>query len=99
MPTTTTPTSPETPSARRRPCGMLELRRDAGGLRHYLLGHPVRAGAELEVQLADGYWLAGHYEWSFHPDAPARLYVGLAAAEPAELALSAEAVLRRPLDA
>ena len=59
MPTTTTPTSPETPSARRRPCGMLELRRDAGGLRHYLLGHPVRAGAELEVQLlpGDGDWL------------------------------------------
>ncbi len=85
--------------AERRPFDTPELRRDAGGLRHYLLGRPVHSNAEVKVRLADGRWLAGRYEWSFHPDAPARLFLALAAAEPGELTLSAGAVLRWPPDA
>jgi len=51
------------------------------------------------VQLANGHWLVGRYEWTFNPRVRPRLLIELAAAEPAELYLSEEAVLRRPLDA
>lgn len=45
--------------------GTFELREDAGGLRHFLDGRPVHAGAELELLLADGTRIRGRYEWGF----------------------------------
>ena len=41
----------------------LELRREDGLSRHYLIGRPVRQGDRLELALADGGWLPGIYEW------------------------------------
>jgi hypothetical protein len=59
--------------------GHLELRTDDGGLRHYLEGEPVSAGAVLEVRKYDGSWVAGRYEWSWRPDELPQFYTdGLA---------------------
>lgn len=60
----------------------LELRRDPGGLRHYLDGQPVHAGQSLEVLMSRG-WVACRYEWSFDPDRPPRLYLDMPGAEDA----------------
>ena len=43
----------------------LELRREEGGLRHYLAGEPVHAGELLEFQREDGSWALARYEWNF----------------------------------
>jgi hypothetical protein len=43
----------------------LELRREVGGLRHYLSGEPIHAGELLELQLDDGKWALGRYEWNY----------------------------------
>lgn len=42
--------------------GHLSLVDEPGGLRHYLLGQPVHAGACLELMLSDGRWVPGRYE-------------------------------------
>lgn len=47
---------------------LLELKREAGGLRYYLAGKPVHAGELLEVLLHDGSWALGRYEWNYLPD-------------------------------
>ena len=43
---------------------LLQLLREGAGLRHYLAGHPVKAGDELELMLSEGRWLRGRYEWN-----------------------------------
>lgn len=50
---------------------LLEIRRESGGLRHYLQGEPVSAGTVLELLMSDGSWLSGRYEWGFRRDEPA----------------------------
>ncbi len=54
--------------------GHLELKTDSGGLRHYLEGRPVPAGACLEMRKSDGTWIAGRYEWSWRQDALPQFY-------------------------
>ena len=39
----------------------LELKQESGGLRHYLAGEPVHAGALLEFQREDGSWMLARY--------------------------------------
>jgi hypothetical protein len=41
----------------------MELRDTPGGPVYYLDELPLDAGAAIEVQLADGTWLAGEYAW------------------------------------
>lgn len=55
----------------------LELRQEEGGLRHYLLGKPLHAGASVELLLEDGTWLPGRYEWSFRKEALPMFYLYL----------------------
>ena len=77
--------------------GELKLGMDGGGLRHSLDGRPVSAGTPLEVQLDDGTWLGGTYEWSFDETSPPFLTIRLAAtAESAALRLPQHAKLRWP---
>ncbi len=45
--------------------GPLEMRPVEGGRRHHLDDQPVHAGETLELQLSDGAWLRGSYEWTF----------------------------------
>lgn len=87
------------------PHTQLILGRGEGGQRHFLDGHPVHAGAALEVLMANGTWLRVRYEWSFAdgtlPTAAAALGVPDAAQnfqEPSivEFALPADAILRWP---
>lgn len=54
--------------------GTLELRREVGGLRHYLDGQPVHAGDTLEWNRA-GEWLRGRYEWTFREDDQPAFYI------------------------
>jgi hypothetical protein len=42
----------------------LELRGAPGERAHVLADQPLRRGDEIELLLADGYWLRGRYEWS-----------------------------------
>lgn len=46
------------------PGAVLRLGEDAGGLRHFLDGKPVSAGAVLYLLTNEG-WLGGRYEWEF----------------------------------
>ncbi len=57
--------------------GNLELREDAGGLRHFLDGKPVHAGDILDLLLPDGAWLPGRYEWDFEPGSEPWFYFPL----------------------
>src|SRR4051794_8431659 len=41
----------------------LEVRGPAGQRVHVLEDRPLARGDELELLLADGYWLRGRYEW------------------------------------
>jgi hypothetical protein len=47
--------------------GRLELRGPEGNLHYFLDGLPLNNGEELELLLADGTWLRGHYQWSGNP--------------------------------
>ena len=77
--------------------GELTLGMDDGGLRHSLDGRSVGAGTPLEVQLEDGSWLGGTYEWSFDESKPPFLTVRLASSEePAAVRLPRGALLRWP---
>jgi len=42
----------------------LELRRELGGLRHYLDGAPIHCGDLLEMRTDDGAWVVVRYEWN-----------------------------------
>ena len=79
--------------------------RDEGGLRHFLNGRAVLAGAGLELLLADGHWVPVRYEWDFESGKPPRAYLLLGGPEQAlrhdatpvvEFALAPRAVLRWP---
>lgn len=50
----------------------LELRRLDFGLRHYLDGILVMPGLSLQLQLVDGQWLEGKYEWTYDEGRPAQ---------------------------
>ena len=77
--------------------GELKLGMDGGGLRHSLDGRAVSAGTPLDLQLEDGTWLAGTYEWSFDEAKPPFLSIRVAGTEePATLRLPARATLRWP---
>lgn len=82
--------------------GHLELTRDAGGLRHTLDGKAVHAGTTLEVQLEDGKWIEGRYEWNYEGDTLPRFHLGLAGEPPGPptdegaLKLPTWAILRWP---
>jgi hypothetical protein len=87
------------------PDTLLILGRTEGGLRHFLNGEPVHAGARLELQLDGGNWLPVRYEWSFSETTPPMAYVALALPEPAQgiagppliqFALPTDAILRWP---
>ncbi len=60
-----------------RVSGHLELRDDAGGLRHFLDGKPVHAGDALDLLLPDGVWLPGRYEWDFKSGSEPWFYFAL----------------------
>ena len=45
--------------------GHLELREELGGLRCYLAGKAIHAGAGLEILFAGDVWLEGRYEWTY----------------------------------
>lgn len=53
----------------------LELRREAGGLRHYLDDEPLHAGELLELWLDDGSWALGRYEWTYREADPPLFFV------------------------
>lgn len=57
--------------------GKLELREDAGGLRHFLAGEGIHAGEILEILLPDGVWLEGRYEWNYDRENRPLLYLNL----------------------
>lgn len=88
------------------PSTVLIESRDGGGLRHFLAGRAVHGGTGLELQIADGRWVRGRYEWSFRAGAPAMLHIALALPEGVdpgqfapptlEVSLPAAAILRRP---
>jgi hypothetical protein len=44
--------------------GCLELRGPAEARVHLLSDSPLQRGDEVELLLADGYWLRGRYDWS-----------------------------------
>jgi hypothetical protein len=69
----------------------LELRREAGGLRHYLGGEPVHAGDLLELW-RDGAWLTGRYEWNARQEPAPALYLSAERS----VGLTAEDLLRWP---
>ncbi len=52
------------------PPGRLILRRDAGGLRHFLDGNAVHAGEFLELRLPKGVWVLIRYEWNWQSELP-----------------------------
>ena len=45
-----------------------DLRREIGGVRHYLGEEPVHAGDILEYRLDDEEWRLGRYEWTFREE-------------------------------
>lgn len=45
----------------------------SNGLRHFVDGVPVRAGAYIEVKFGDG-WIPGRYEWSFQKSSPITIH-------------------------
>jgi hypothetical protein len=57
--------------------GKLEIREEAGGLRHYLGDEPIHAGDILELLLPDGIWLEGRYEWDFRRGGQPLFFVAL----------------------
>jgi len=57
--------------------GALELRQDAGGLRHFLDDEPVHAGDLVELRFSGGPGLPGRYEWSFDREERPGLVVSL----------------------
>ena len=48
------------------------------GLRHYLDGILVMPGLSLQLQLVDGQWLEGKYEWTYDEGKPAQFLLLLA---------------------
>ncbi len=61
--------------------GILKLKQDAGGWRHYIelpngRHDDIHCGAALEVQLESGQWLTGRYEASLDDNTRARLVLG-----------------------
>lgn len=87
------------------PHTQLILAKSGGGLRHYLDGQPVHAGATLELLLGDGRWVRVRYEWSWHPDRPPTAHLelglppggaGIAEAPVVSFALPSRAILRWP---
>ncbi len=77
--------------------GELQLGMDGGGLRHSLDGRAVTAGTALDVQLEDGSWIRGAYEWSFDESDWPLLSIRLAGTEDlAALRLPDRALLRWP---
>lgn len=69
----------------------LELRREAGGARHYLGGEPVHAGDKLEVW-REGAWLCGRYEWNARQEPTPAIYLS----EEQAVWLTPEDLLRWP---
>ena len=87
------------------PHTQLILGRSEGGQRHFLDGHPVRAGSTLELLGADGRWLTICYEWSWDGDRPPTAHPALGVPRGAErlvdaplasFALPPSAILRWP---
>lgn len=75
--------------------GVLEVRREQGGLRNYVDGEEVHAGDVLEMLVADGTWIAGRYEWTYREDERPAFYVGERGSDKGIL-ISAADVLRWP---
>jgi hypothetical protein len=82
----------------------LELRGPEGERVHVLRDRPLQRGDEIELLLADGYWLRGRYDWSGiearWPGLRVALGGGARAAEVREpaavMALHPDAIVRRP---
>jgi len=84
----------------------LELRGPEGARVHHLQGAPLERGDEVELLLADGYWLRGRYDWSGLEARWAGLRIELGGPwqdnvyeirpPSAVMALHPDAILRRP---
>jgi hypothetical protein len=75
--------------------GVLEVRREQGGLRNYVDGEEVHAGDVLEMLIAVGIWIAGRYEWTYREDERPVFYMGERGPDEGVL-ISAADVLRWP---
>jgi hypothetical protein len=62
--------------------GRLELENDGGGPRDFLEGKAVHAGADRELQLDNGNWIRGGYDWTYEGDSLPRFNLGLAVKPP-----------------
>lgn len=77
---------------------MLVLRREVGGLRHYLDGKPVHAGTGLLLELEGGAVVPGRYEWSFEKEERPAFYIETAGGGEACIWLPESAPLRWPTE-
>jgi hypothetical protein len=75
--------------------GVLEVRREQGGLRNYVDGEEVHAGDVLEMLIADGTWITGRYEWTHSEDERPAFYTGEPGPDEGVLIFAGD-VLRRP---